>query len=608
MEKEITKQTNTKRKKVTNTTNNNEETTSLTNKKHTSSTKQKNNFPVKIFALGGLGEVGKNLYCLEYKDTIILIDCGVLFPDDTMIGVNYLIPNYTYLQQNQDKIKALIITHGHEDHIGGIPFLFQVINPLPIIYSPKFAASLIRHKLKDIKISNAPIIEYNENSIYHIGDFTISFFVVTHSIPDAFGICIDTPQGRIVDTGDFKVDLNPVESTFNLPKLVQLGNEGIDLLMADSTNAEKEGYTPSESTVQDSMQEIFEQTKGRIIISTFASNISRIIQIIKQARNFDRKICVVGRSMESNLRVAREQGLIKIKDTDLVSVEKVNNIEKNKICILCTGSQGEKLAALSRFVNGTHKNINITPGDTIIFSSSPIPGNTQGIERLTNEMIKHNAFVFQNDEQYTLHASGHPCKQELRLIQKLARPKYFMPVHGDRRMLQIHAKLAQDLGLKEENTFVCSNGDVLNLLDHKVTRSNETIVNGSLPLESTEIHILQTALLTDRHIIANNGVVIITIVLDPSKNKLITKPTFVSKGFIEISKPSFKQMLTEGIYSSLNTMYKSNSKVTFSLIKDTITKEAKNIIKQETDKEPMVIPLIMSIPDYIQANGDTSEN
>ena len=549
--------------------------------------------PIKIYALGGLGEVGKNIYCFEDDKSIIIVDCGVMFPDDSLLGVNYVIPDFTYLIQNQEKIRALIITHGHEDHIGGIPFILQLLK-IPVIYAPKLAIALIRNKINDFKLRGPiPLIEYNENSIYHLGDFTIRFFHVTHSIPDSYGIIIDTPQGRIVETGDFKIDLTPIDADFNITKLIEIGNEGIDLLMADSTNAEKEGYTPSEKSVIFSILDTFQQAYGRIIISTFSSNISRIAQIVDATRRFNKKLCVIGRSMEANINSAREFGYIKIKDSDLIDVEKINNYKKNEIVILCTGSQGEPLAALSRIANNEHKYIHIVPGDSVIFSSSPIPGNTQGINTVVNKLIKAGATVYQNDQQYSLHASGHPSKQELRLLQKLARPKYFMPVHGEYRMLKIHAELAQEMGMPKENTFVCSNGDVLNLFNHKVTRSMHTIGTDSLYIDGMDAVSLSTSVIKDRNIISNEGMVAIYIILDSQNSKLLNYPIVRTNGFMMVSKSNIIYRISDAVYTGLQKLL-AKERVTYQQIKDTIRQDASRFIYYETKRRPMIIPVVLT--------------
>lgn len=561
-----------------------------------------NKTPVKIYALGGLGEVGKNVYCIEDDKAIIMIDCGVLFPDDSLPGVNYIIPDFSYLQQNHRKVKAMFITHGHEDHIGSIPFFLQLMD-IPAIYAPKLALSLINHKIEDFKLKpSTPIIEYNEESSYKIGNFTIEFFRVTHSIPDCYGIVVKTPQGTIVTSGDFKIDLTPIDNQFNFSKLVRYGDEGIDLLMADSTNAEREGYTPSETSVINSILTAFNKAKGRIIISTFASNISRIAQIIDATLQMDRKLVIMGRSMESNVKSAREFGYIKIPNSSLISLEQSERLPKNKIVILCTGSQGENLAALSRIANGDHKSVHIMPGDSVVFSSNPIPGNTQSVNTLINLLVRQGAEVYVNDGSYNLHASGHPSRQELKLLQRLARPKYFMPVHGDYRMLKLHAELAQELGMPEENTFVVSNGDVLTLFNHKVSYNNEHVHADALYIDGQDAVGLSTSIIRDRNILSNEGAVAIYIVVDTKNNKLVGKPEIESRGFMDLSKSYIRYKLSDIVFHAINKQFTS-SHVTYQGLKDTIKQEVGRYLYRETKRSPMVIPLILTYNANVQTDS-----
>ncbi len=549
--------------------------------------------PVKIFALGGLGEVGKNIYCIEDEKGILVIDCGVMFPDDTLPGVNYVIPDFSYLQQNQDKIRALVITHGHEDHIGSIPFFLQLIN-LPVIYAPKLAASLIRHKVQDFKLTErAKIIEYDGDSVLNVGDFVVSFYHVTHSIPDCYGIVIDTPHGRIVESGDFKIDLTPIDRDFDIAKLAMIGEKGVDLYLGESTNAEKEGYTPSEKSVINSILESFQIAKGRLIISTFASNISRICQIVQATLKFDRKLVIIGRSMETNINIAREYGYIKIPDSSIIDINEINKFRKNEIVILCTGSQGENLAALSRIAKNEHKYVHIIPGDTIVFSSSPIPGNTQSINSLINLLVRQGGNVLVHDGIFNLHASGHASRLELRLALKLIKPKYFCPIHGEYRMLKLHAEMAVDEGVKKENTFVIGNGDVLTLFNHTVSVSDEHVQADALYIDGTDAVGLSTSIIKDRNILANEGMVAIFVLLDAVNNKILFNPIIQARGFMTINKTYLQYKLQENIYNSLTKLLAS-PKVTYQQIKETIKSEASRYFYRETRRNPMIIPVILS--------------
>ena len=542
--------------------------------------------PVKVFALGGLGEVGKNTYCIESENTLIMIDAGVKFPEADLPGINYVIPDYSYLIHNKQKVKALFITHGHEDHIGGIPFLIRIVN-IPIIYAPKLACALIRSKLENMRVREPiTLIEYDENSHIKAGEFDVSFFRVTHSIPDAFGICVDTPEGRIVTTGDFKIDLTPVGKDIELDKISKLGREGVDLLLQDSTNAEIEGYTPSERNVLKSIEELFENARGRLIISTFSSNISRIQQIVTCAINKNRKLCVVGRSMENVIATARGFGYIKIPDASLVPVENIYSYRQNEICILCTGSQGEAMAALSRIANGEHKNIRILPGDTVVFSSSPIPGNGAMIDKLVNKLVRKGAEVITNGVLFALHSSGHPSRQELRLMIKLFNPKYFMPVHGEYRMLKLHGELANTLGIPNENIFLCSNGEIVELLDHKARKNELTKVNtDAIYIDGNDINGLSTAVIKDRKILKENGLISVAISLDSKNSKLLAKPTVVTAGFLLPDKENFISTLEEDLFNKINENLAN--KATFNSIKTVTKTYVTEYVYKHTRRTPM---------------------
>ena len=548
--------------------------------------------PVSIYALGGLGEVGKNCYCIEDNKSIIMIDAGVKFPEESMPGVSYVIPEFTHLKDQRDKVKALFITHGHEDHIGGIPFLLQSIY-VPVIYAPRLAAVLIKQKLLEMKFkAKVKLVEYDEDSVISIDDMKVSFFHVTHSIPDSYGICVDTTEGRIVTTGDFKIDLTPVDHDFNLSKLMKIGDEGVDLLLADSTNAEIDGYTQSEKSVISAINDIFRTAPSRLIISTFSSNISRIQQIAEAAVRHKRKIVVFGRSMESNIKAARDFGYIHIPDNYLLQPEDLKSLTPSETLILCTGSQGEPMAALSRIANGEHRYIKIAVGDTVVFSSSPIPGNTGPINKIVNKLTRCGATVLENSVLYNLHASGHPAKQELRLMQKIVRPKYFMPVHGEYRMLKLHADIAVETGIPKENTFVLANGDTLELLNHKV-REGIHINADSVFIDGSDINGLSTLVIKDRLILSNDGMVTVAVGIDSSTNTLLYKPIIKTKGF-----SNFTETNSEILSRCQNILYDELSKllsrhVTFSDIKNTVKALTSQYFYKISHRNPVVIPLIM---------------
>lgn len=548
---------------------------------------------VNIYALGGLQEVGKNTYCIENDNTLIIIDAGIMFPEQGILGIDYVIPDYTHLKNVRSKIKALFITHGHEDHIGAIPYLLQNVN-IPVIYAPKLAVALIKNKLEEHHMSNkVKIVEYNEDDVINVDDFKVQFFRVTHSIPDSYGICVDTPHGRIVTTGDFKIDLTPVGEDISLSKIAKLGEEGVDLLLSDSTNAEKEGYTLSERSVIDSIFEIFSKTSGRLIISTFSSNISRIQQIVEACVKYNRKILIIGRSMENTINISREYGYIKIPDSSLISADKLKDYKNNEIVILCTGSQGEPMAALSRIANGEHPLVKIVPGDTVVFSSSPIPGNGASVNAVVNQLVRSGAEVINNSIFSNLHASGHPSKQELRIMLKLFKPTYFMPVHGEYRMLRLHGEIAQSLGMPKENIFVLGNGDSLILRKHKIIEGKR-VQTDDIYIDGKDISGLSTAVIRDRNILANDGMVAVLISIDSRTNSILTIPEIITKGFIYMDENSIKiiEEAKKIAYKELKTLM--GGKVTFGEIKNTIKNCLGQFLYLKTHRSPMIIPLIMN--------------
>lgn len=547
--------------------------------------------PVSIYALGGLCEVGKNTYCIESDDSLIIIDAGVMFPDENHPGVSFVIPDYQKIRSARQKLKALIITHGHEDHIGAIPFLVQNVH-VPVIYAPKLAAALIKHKLQDHRIrEEINIVEYDENTVLNIGDIKVSFFYVTHSIPDAYGVVVDTPHGRIVHTGDFKIDLSPVGKQFELDKLSRIGSEGVDLLLSDSTNAEIEGYTPSESNVLHSINEIFRVANGRVIVSTFSSNISRIQQICQVAVEHGRKILILGRSMEFAVQVARDYGYIKVKDSSFITPEQLSELKKSEICILCTGSQGEDMAALSRIANGTHKDVTLYPGDTVVFSSSAIPGNGVFIDSVVNMLVRKGANVLKNSVLYAVHSSGHPSKQELRLMLRLTKPKYFMPIHGDYRMLKIHANLATTVGVAKENTFVLENGDSLLLSKHKITKGPHFPAE-PIYIDGRDIGGLNEAVIKDREILQEDGLVAVVVAIDSGASKLVGTPEVATRGFVS-SNPEIEKNIVEIVTASLQK--KLSEKVTFADIKNEIRQSVANYVYFKSERKPLVIPVVMDM-------------
>lgn len=546
----------------------------------------------KVFALGGLNEIGKNMYCIEHDDEIVIIDAGVKFAEDGLPGIDYVIPDYSYLKRNQRKIKALLITHGHEDHIGGIPFLLQVVN-VPFIYASPLATAMIKRKFEERKLTNqTKIIQIDYLSQVKTKYFNIGFFKTNHSIPESLGIIVNTPNGRIVSTGDFKFDLTPIGDPADYQVISFLGETGITLLLSDSTNAEVPSFSISEKQVAYTVQETFRKTEGRLIVATFASNVHRVAQIVEAAVKFNRKILVFGRSMENNIQVSRKLGYIKCPDKYFIKNDEARRLPDNELLILCTGSQGEALAALTRIANGTHRQISIKPGDTVVFSSNPIPGNAASISRVVNKLFRAGAKVLVNSAFNSLHTSGHASQEEQKLMLLLTKPKYFMPVHGEYRMLKIHAKLYEEVGFKKENAFILSNGDTI-LLHNEEARLGPRIHVDDIYVDGNDITGLSTAVLRDRQILSEDGMVSVLIAMDSHTGELLNKPIIMSRGFVYM-KDSVDLIRGAERLVGKNLTALLKNKTTFGEIKNTIRDTLGPYFYQKTKRNPMIIPVIMN--------------
>ena len=547
----------------------------------------------KIVVLGGLGEVGKNMYCVMHKDAIIIIDAGVSFPESELMGIDYVLPEFTFIKENEDKIKALLITHGHEDHIGGIPFLLQSIK-IPVIYAPNHAKELIAVELQDKNIRYDNLFVYTEDTKLKFKEIEVEFFRITHSIPDSHGISIKTPDGRIVTTGDYKFDLTPIGPMANLYKMACLGNEGVDLLIGDSTNALNEGFSNSESVVDETLGEMFEKYKtNRIIIATFASNIYRVKHIFETCYKHNRKICIFGRSMENNINISLNAGYIDHKEL-LVSPEEANNLKPGEVTILCTGSQGEPLAALSRISNGTHKQIKLRPDDIVIFSSSAIPGNALSISKTINKLYLQGVKVYTNNTLTDLHTSGHANEEEIKLMIRLIKPKYLMPFHGDYRMLKRQADIGINCGIPKENTFILKNGDSLVLKNHVITRG-ESMPGADVYVDGNRIGEVGSAVLKDRKIMANDGILVVIANIDMHKKELLIKPNITTRGFILVNE---NEELIKKIENKAEQVIKNelqDPKANYNSLKSSISEQLYPFINELTGRKPIILPIILDI-------------
>ncbi len=546
----------------------------------------------KIIPLGGLGEVGKNMYVVMHNSEIIIVDSGVMFPDDELLGIDYVIPDYTFLKENESKIKALIITHGHEDHIGSIPFLLQTVE-IPKIYAPANAKELIEKKLEERNIYYKNLIVYDENTVIKTKYFNIEFFRTTHSIPDSHGLSIDTPDGRIVMTGDFKMDMTPIGPVANIHKMARLGEEGVSVLMSDSTNALSPGVSLSESVVDENLGEIFAAYKHRrIILATFASNVYRINHIIETCKKNNRKIALFGRSMENTVDIALKCGYFK-DSSIIVTAEEANHLKPGEVCLLCTGSQGEPLAALSRIASGTHRQISLRPDDIVIFSSSPIPGNTASVSKTINKLYKKGVKVFTNS-MTDIHSSGHANQEELKLMLRLFKPKYFVPYHGEFRMLKTHTDLGVDCGIPKENTFVCENGDVLDLSKGVLTRGGK-VQAGEVYVDGSRIGEVGSAVIKDRILMSNNGILVIIANIDIENKVLLGSPAITTRGYILVNENTD---LIREIQNKAEEIINSELKkkvFNFNDMKTEMINGLLPILSDKTGRVPIILPIVMDI-------------
>lgn len=547
----------------------------------------------KVIPLGGLGEVGKNMTIFEHQDEIVIIDAGIKFPEDSLLGVDYVIPDYSYLVKNAHKKISLVITHGHEDHIGGIPFLMKAIK-LDKIFAPRFATALIKRKLEERKLlKQVKIVEVNSESRIELKHFNIGFFNTVHSIPDSLGIIINTPNGRIVHTGDFKFDLTPVGTNTDYQVMAYLGQSGVSLLMSDSTNSSVEDFSISEKRVAAALRDITNKAPGRLIVATFASNVHRVQQILESAVASGRKVIVFGRSMENVVEIGRKFGTINIDDSSFLTIDQLNHVPADKVCIVCTGSQGEPLAALSRIASGTHRYIKLLPNDTVVFSSSPIPGNTGSVNQIVNKLFRAGANVLTNSILNDLHTTGHASQEEQKLLLQLFKPKYFMPVHGEYKMLRVHAQTGVETGVPEENIVTAMNGDVIILRDGEVFMTNIRVEADAIYVDGNDASGVSTAVIKDRQILSDSGLVSVVIAIDSRSNTLLSKPVLVTRGFVFVKES--QQLLKEGEQLVFNALKeRMQTKTTFSELKNTIRNTLEPYLFRKTGRNPIVIPVILN--------------
>ena len=548
---------------------------------------------LKIISLGGLNEIGKNLTVYEYGGDIIVVDCGMGFPDDDMYGIDVVIPDVSYLIKNQSKIRGIFITHGHEDHIGALPYVLRSINAP--IYATRMSMGLIRLKLEEHRLlSKTKLITCEAGDVVKAGKFSVEFIHVNHSIADAVAFAIKCPVGTCVHTGDFKIDSTPIQGgMMDLARLGELGKEGVLALLCDSTNVERPGFTKSERSVGASFEALFRGCDQRIIVTTFASNVDRIQQIINVAAKYGRKVAVTGRSMENAMKVSTELGYMNVPDGVLMDLNHIKSLPKNKVCIITTGSQGETMSALTRMAFNTHRQVDLMPGDRVIISASAIPGNENAIGNVVNELYRKGAEVM-NERELALHVSGHACQEELKIVHALVKPKFFIPVHGEQRMLQIHARLAQGMGMDPSHVLVSDIGRVMELTPNSA-RLAGTVTAGQVFVDGYGVGDVGSVVLRDRRHLAQDGMIVVVLSMSGEDGALVSGPDIITRGFVYVKESEglmeeLRQVAMEAI-QGVDTRYATD----WSAIKSAIKGDLSNYLYKKTKRSPMILPVIMEV-------------
>ena len=548
---------------------------------------------LKIISLGGLNEIGKNLTVYEYGNDIVVVDCGMGFPDDDMYGIDVVIPDVTYLIKNQQKIRGIFITHGHEDHIGALPYVLRSIKAP--IYATRMSAGLIKLKLEEHRLlDKTKLITCEAGDVVKAGRFSVEFIHVNHSIADAVAFAIKCPVGTCVHTGDFKIDTTPIQGgMMDLARLGELGKEGVLALLADSTNVERPGYTRSERSVGASFDALFRGCEERIIVTTFASNVDRIQQIIDVAARYGRKVAVTGRSMENAMKVSSELGYMNIPDGILMDLNHIKSLPKNKVCIITTGSQGETMSALTRMAFNTHRQVDLLPGDRVIISASAIPGNENAIGNVVNELYRRGVEVM-NERERALHVSGHACQEELKIVHALVKPKFFIPVHGEQRMLQIHGKLAQEMGMHPNNILISDIGKVIEL-SPKGAKITGSVTAGQVFVDGYGVGDVGSVVLRDRRHLAQDGVIVVVLSMSGEDGSLVSGPDIITRGFVYVKESEglmeeLRQVALEAI-ESVDSRYSTD----WSAIKSAIKGDLSGYLYKKSKRSPIILPVIMEV-------------
>ncbi|NBD26898.1 ribonuclease J [Paenibacillus glycinis] len=548
-----------------------------------------------IVALGGVNEIGKNMYVLQYNDDILVIDCGSKFPDESLLGIDVIIPDIAFLLENRDRVKALIVTHGHEDHIGGIPFIIKQLN-LPI-YATRLTLGLIQGKLREYGLlGSTRLHQIDSGSELTFGDVQVRFFGTNHSIPDCLGVAFHTPQGTVVHTGDFKFDLTPVNGQHaDIHKMADIGKNGVLALLSESTNAERPGFTPSERLVGAHIEEEFVKAEGKIFLATFASNVHRVQQVIDAADKVGRKICLLGRSMVNVVTIASSLGYLRLPDGMLVEPSDVNRLSPRQIVVLCTGSQGEPLAALARLASGSHRQIGVSPGDTVILAASPIPGNERNVARIVDNLFERRANVIYGPGTVTgMHVSGHASQEELKLMLTLMKPKYFIPIHGEFRMLHQHRLLAEAVGVEPGHTFIVNNGDVVDFVDG-AARQERKVANGNTLVDGLGIGDVGNVVLRDRKVLSEDGILILVLSIAKSDGKVTSGPDVISRGFVYVRESEGLLEEVQRIALHAVTQLQQPKTNQWGAYKQAIKDDVGKFLYTYTKRRPMILPIIIQV-------------
>lgn len=548
---------------------------------------------VKVIPLGGVNEIGKNLTAIEYKNDIVVIDCGLKFPDEDMFGIDLVIPDITYLIKNKEKVSGIFLTHGHEDHIGALPYVLKQLN-VPV-YGTKLTLGIVETKLKEHGLlSSTELVRVKPRDVIRLNSVSVEFIKTNHSIADSVAIAVHTPLGVVLHTGDFKVDYTPIDGEpMDFARFAELGKKGVLAMMADSTNVEKSGYTNSEKIVGESLTRIFGKTKGRIIIATFASNIHRIQQIIDAASVYGRKVAVSGRSMENIMNVAIELGYIEVDKDTLVSIDQINKYNNDQVVIITTGSQGEPMSALSRMAASEHRKVNIVEGDTIIISATPIPGNEKLVSKVINQLFKKGAEVIYGLQE-NIHVSGHACEEELKLMQTLVKPKNFIPVHGEYRHLKQHGELAIKLGLDSKNVVIPDVGDVIEVTRNGI-KKNGSVVSGQIFVDGLGVGDVGNIVLRDRKHLSQDGILTVVVTLSKENKAIVAGPDIISRGFVYVRESESLMDEARDIVRNILLECEEKNISDWATLKSNVRDELRSYLYEKTKRKPMILPIIMEI-------------